>query len=218
MGSHVPKQYLELDGLPILQHTLSRLTEHPQIRGVVVAVSAGDEYWSSLAPQVLSCVTVAPGGQERADSVLSGLEVLSAQAAPDDWVMVHDAARPCVRSDDISKLISTVVQAKACGGLLGLPVRDTMKRTDKFGYILQTVSREQLWHALTPQMFRVQALVDALQEARARAELVTDEASAMQLAGFRPLVVAGHPDNLKITHPSDLQLAELYLRAQLDGN
>ena len=218
MGADVPKQYLQLGGLPILQHTLARLSQHPQIRGVVVVICADDEYWPSLVPRLPNGIHVAPGGKERADSVLSGLEVLSMQAAPHDWVLVHDAARPCVRADDIEKLITTVVQAQACGGLLASPVRDTMKRTDAVGRIVETVSRQQLWHALTPQMFRLQVLVDALQAARTGAAAVSDEASAMELAGFHPLVVAGHPDNLKVTHPSDLQLASMYLQAQLDGS
>ena len=217
MGADVPKQYLQLGGLPILQHTLARLSQHPQIRGVVVSISTGDEYWPALAQQLPASICVAPGGKERADSVLNGLEMLSAQAAPDDWVLVHDAARPCVRAEDIEKLITTVVEARACGGLLALPVRDTMKRTDEAGQILETVSRERLWHALTPQMFRLQVLIDALQAARSRGAAVTDEASAMELAGFHPLAVVGHPDNLKITHPSDLELAGTYLQAQLDG-
>ena len=130
-----------------------------------------------------------------------------------DWVLVHDAARPCVRVDDINKLI-TQVSSSAQGGLLGLPVRDTMKRADGDDLVTATVDRTGLWHALTPQMFRLGELRRALDSAGSRGVHVTDDAAAMELAGYRPLMVAGHADNIKLTRQSDLPLLEYFLARQ----
>ncbi|MCK5867358.1 MAG: 2-C-methyl-D-erythritol 4-phosphate cytidylyltransferase, partial [Mycoplasmataceae bacterium] len=132
---------------------------------------------------------------------------------PDDWVLVHDAARPCVRQTDIENLIIKLAN-HSVGGILALPVRDTMKRSNPEAEIVETVEREGLWHALTPQMFRLELLFNALQTVLNNNELVTDEAQAIEKQGFKPLLIAGHADNIKITHPQDLTLAELYLREQ----
>jgi 2-C-methyl-D-erythritol 4-phosphate cytidylyltransferase len=155
---------------------------------------------------------VVNGGAERCHSVLNGLDMLAGKAAPDDWVLVHDAARPCVRRDDIRALISAV-SADSDGGLLGVPVADTMKRVTADGRVAATVDRGGLWHALTPQMFRLEPLRAAMLQAITSHSLVTDEASAMELAGYRPLMVQGHRDNIKITLPADLALAAFYLQA-----
>ncbi|MFO7592840.1 MAG: 2-C-methyl-D-erythritol 4-phosphate cytidylyltransferase [Pseudomonadota bacterium] len=212
MQADRPKQYLALHGKTVLEHTLSRFLDHPQIAGVVVAVTDGDPYWRDLAiahPKLLT----ASGGEERCHSVLNALHVLSQHADSDDWVLVHDAARPCLRREDIDRLISTL-DNHPVGGLLGLPVADTMKRTTADGTVIETVSRENLWRALTPQMFRVNDLYQALETALASRQLVTDEASAMELAGKAPKMIEGHGDNIKITRPQDLRLAELYLAEQ----
>ena len=142
-------------------------------------------------------------------SFLDGVKV----RIDDDWVLVHDAARPCLRRSDIDRLLERLA-GHPVGGLLGVPVRDTMKRTDDTGLIERTVTRDNLWHAYTPQMFRFAMLRDALEEALRRKLLVTDEASAMELAGHRPLMVEGHGDNIKITRPEDLALAAFYLAQQ----
>jgi 2-C-methyl-D-erythritol 4-phosphate cytidylyltransferase len=212
MGGPVPKQYLPLAGRPVIEHTLGRLLGHPGIRGVVVVLGPEDGWWPQTAWAADARVIRAPGGAERCHSVLGGLQALAGRAGAGDWVLVHDAARPCLRAADIDRLRTRLAEHPV-GGLLGVPVRDTMKRGDPSGAVLETVPREGLWHAFTPQMFRLGMLREALAGALARGDLVTDEASAMERAGHRPLLVEGHPDNLKITRPEDLALAEFYLSA-----
>lgn len=211
MGGDLPKQYLPLHGRPILHHTLARIGNHPRCAGVVVALSAGDPHWQ--APDLRAPLVTVDGGAERCHSVLNALEQLRTQAAPDDWVLVHDAARPCLRSADIDRLLGEL-SGHPVGGLLGLPVADTVKRVDAAGDVVATVSREGLWRALTPQMFRLDTLRDALGRALAAGKLVTDEAAAIEQVGLRPRMVEGHADNIKVTRPGDLELAALYLEIQ----
>jgi 2-C-methyl-D-erythritol 4-phosphate cytidylyltransferase len=213
MRAGMPKQYLPLLGRPVIQHTLAHLCAHPRVRGVLVGVAADDTYWqpaSIAAPKLLGTYT---GGATRAQTVLNGLRALAAHAAPDDWVMVHDAVRPCLRTGDVDALIAAAT-ASAAGALLALPVSDTVKRVDGSNLVLETVARTNLWRALTPQMFRIDRLEAALRLGVARGVEITDEASAIEAAGGHPVVVAGHPDNIKITMPEDLPLAELFLRQQ----
>ena len=214
MSTNIPKQYLRLGEKTVLEHTLDTLLACPQLAGVVVALSADDGYWPDLqdrySPERLEIVT---GGTERCHSVLNGLAHLAGKADTDDWVLVHDAARPCVRLSDIEKLIETLL-ATSDGGLLGVPVADTMKQVDGNDRVTGTVAREGLWHAYTPQMFRLGRLRTAMQHAIDNDLLVTDEASAMELAGYLPHMVQGQRDNIKITVPSDLELAAFYLRAR----
>ena len=211
----MPKQYAPLVGVPMLVRTLDRLLSHPRVAGAMVALSANDELWPSINELEGKPVRTCLGGAERADSVLAALDELSTRCADDDWVMVHDAARPCVRSLDLDRMITTLGD-DAVGGILAVPVRDTLKRCDESGAIIATVDRTQLWHALTPQMFRLGTLTRAIEAALAGGMMVTDEAQAIEHAGHTPRVVAGHADNLKITHPEDLELARLILAAQ-DG-
>ena len=212
MGTDCPKQYLSLQGKPILQHTLERLAA-TSMSGIVVALSATDPYWDALKLDLSVPLMRVEGGVERFHSVLNSLHHLQQQAEPDDWVLVHDAARPCVRVEDIQHLMTQLAD-HAVGGLLALPVRDTMKRSDAANNITETVSREQLWHALTPQMFRLQALTTALETVLTQQQMVTDDAQAMELTGQQPVLIAGHADNIKVTHPQDLQLASLFLTQQ----
>lgn len=205
MGGDRPKQYLELGGAPVLEHTLRRFVGHPGMHGVVVALAPGDVLWQGLDPGLRAAVTVVDGGAERADSVRRGLVALAGRAADDDWVLVHDAARPCLRRSDLDLLLAELA-SDPVGGLLAVPVRDTLKRVIDGG-IEETVPREALWQAQTPQMFRLGLLRDALDAHRA----VTDEAMAIERAGHRVRVVEGHADNLKITRPEDLDLAAWYL-------
>jgi len=213
MGSEVPKQYLPLAGRTVIEHTLWRLAGHPLVVRVAVAVAADDDRFASLLPRLPANVVAVTGGAERCHSVLAGLSRLAAEGAADDWVLVHDAARPCLRRDDLDHLVDSLA-GDAVGGILAVPVRDTLKRCDGAGVIEDTVDRSALWQAQTPQMFRLGALSAALEAALATGRIVTDEAQAMEMAGHRPRVVAGHGDNLKITHPEDLALAALVLRAQ----
>lgn len=213
-GAALPKQYLSLAGKAIQQHTLDRLTGMSELSRVVVAIAADDERARTLPyarPERLQFVT---GGGERMDSVMAGLEALQAAGAgPDDWVLVHDVARPLLRPEDVRRLLAELADDPV-GGLLANPVRDTMKRSDAGGRIGSTVCREQLWHALTPQMFRLGLLLRALRSARDEGVLVTDEAAAIERLGLQPRLVSGARDNLKITFPDDLPLAEALLLAQ----
>lgn len=214
MGMSMPKQYLPLLGKTVIEHTLDRLSSHPRIAGVVVVIAPGDTHWQFISPRIAPII--AEGGVERYHSVLNGLHKLAGIAQPHDWVLVHDAARPCIRHVDIDTLIDNLTD-HAAGGLLGVPVSDTVKRTDNAGNVVDTVNRHGLWRAMTPQMFRFEVLTHALHYAVTQHLPVTDEAAAMELCGFAPLMVEGHADNIKITHPQDLVLAELYIRQQEDG-
>ena len=213
MGSERPKQYLELAGLPVLAHVLQRFARLPGVAALVVALHPEDQYWDSLAkPPHLKLLTV-DGGAERCHSVYNALTVLADQADARDWVLVHDAARPCVRITDISRLLREIEQHPA-GGLLALPMADTVKRGDEAAQVQATVDRNLLWRAQTPQIFRYGLLKEALQRVLAENRVVTDESQAMELAGHRPLLMAGSADNIKITDMQDMKLAELYLQLQ----
>lgn len=213
MGTAIPKQYLDLAGQPVLEYSLRLLLDHPRIRGVAIALDAADERWETLPSAQDPKVLRVAGGAERCHSVLNALEALGGWAGQDEWVLVHDAARPCLRRSDLDRLISALEQHPV-GGLLGVPVRDTMKAANPRGEVLNTVPRAGLWHAYTPQMFRLGPLRQALGQAIAVGNWVTDDASAMEIAGLQPLLVEGHADNIKITHPEDLALAHYYLMSQ----
>ncbi len=214
MGADTPKQYLSLAGKTVLEHSLDVLLACERIATVVLVLSADDECWPEIKGRYKDGrVETINGGAERCHSVLNGLEHLAGTAGVDDWVLVHDAARPCVRQQDIEMLMS-ILEDDSVGGLLGLPVADTMKQVDSDGVILKTVERDGLWRALTPQMFRLGPLRDALQQAIASGVMVTDDAAAMEMAGCQPHMVEGHADNIKVTRPGDLQLAEFYLQSR----
>jgi 2-C-methyl-D-erythritol 4-phosphate cytidylyltransferase len=216
MGGEIPKQYLPLLGRPIIAHTLARLCNHPRISGVVVVLASGDRWWPEIPMKYSRPLLVAAGGAERRDSVLSGLDTLSERASDQDWVLVHDAVRPCLRDEDIDRLMNEL-GADEVGGLLAIPARDTMKRSGANNRVRETVSRESLWLAQTPQMFRLSALRDAIRLSVDEDRYVTDEAQAMELAGARPRLVQGHEDNIKITRREDLELAEMYLMRRQEG-
>jgi 2-C-methyl-D-erythritol 4-phosphate cytidylyltransferase len=215
MGPGKPKQYLPLAGKTVIGHSILRFCKHPLISGIVVALSPQDEYWDKLFGNCAKAkcpktVIRAEGGAERCHSVLNALEALAEQADEQDWVLVHDAARPCLHAEDIDCLINALSNHPV-GGLLAVPVRDTMKRSDSKGEVQETVERENLWHALTPQMFRLGDLRDALSKAVSDGVEVTDEASAMEYVGKHPKLVTGKLDNIKITHPEDMALAEFFI-------
>jgi len=214
MGADIPKQYLTLCGKTLIEHVITRFTSHPRISGVVVAIATNDQYWRQLKFLSAKPVIKTRGGAERCLSVLSALEALAGKANDDDWVLVHDAARPCLRTTDLDLLINTL-DGHPVGGLLAIPVRDTMKRSDAGGHVCETVDREGLWHALTPQMFRLGLLKQALHNAIDTGNLVTDDASAIELSGQSPLLVEGHADNIKVTRAEDLPLAEMFMNLQL---
>ncbi|NIB39798.1 2-C-methyl-D-erythritol 4-phosphate cytidylyltransferase [Pseudomaricurvus alkylphenolicus] len=213
MGANKPKQYLEINGKTILEHTLERLLKLPDLRGVVLVLGAEDTYWQRLPAVQNPLVKTVEGGNERCDSVLNGLKSLQNEVKPDDWVLVHDAARPCVALDDIQNLRHDIKHHPA-GGILGVPVSDTLKRVSDDSSIEATVDRSVLWQAQTPQAFRYGVLSDALSQALQKGLNITDEASAVESAGYKPLMVEGRRDNIKITRPEDLPLAELTLKLQ----
>ncbi|MDP5292201.1 2-C-methyl-D-erythritol 4-phosphate cytidylyltransferase [Oceanimonas sp. CHS3-5] len=211
MGSAVPKQYLNLAGKTVLEHTVERLLAHDAIERVVVAIGPEDQWFASLPLATDARVVRAEGGRERADSVLNALEFVTS-----DHVLVHDAARPCLARGDLDALLASAQQPQ--GAILACRVRDTMKRGDGQGAILESVSRDELWHALTPQCFATPSLRRALSDALAKGLAVTDEASAMELAGVHPLLVEGRADNIKITRPEDLALAGFFLQQLKENN
>ncbi|HJV26604.1 MAG TPA: 2-C-methyl-D-erythritol 4-phosphate cytidylyltransferase [Aromatoleum sp.] len=208
MGGGQPKQYLELLGKPLIRHALEVLCATPEIDKVFVVLSVGDAEWgrhdwSALGPKL---VPLFCGGATRADSVLSGLRAIAREAEQTDWVLVHDAARPCLARWHIEKLIHALAHDEV-GGLLAIPVADTLKRADPGRHVLETVPRDSLWQAQTPQMFRYVMLRRALEAATH----VTDEASAIEAAGLHPKLIEGDATNLKVTYPLDLHLAEWIL-------
>lgn len=210
MGGEVPKQYLELQGRRVIDHSLRRLLEHPLIGKAYVALSPEDAYWQSCEHADDARVVRVSGGEERCHSVLNALNELLKEADSDDWVLVHDAARPCLSREDLDQLIESL-RGHPVGGLLGVPVQDTLKRVSVQLAVSETVPRSDLWQAYTPQMFRLGLLVKALSDALGEGRLVTDDASALELAGYKPLMVEGHAGNIKITRPADLSLAAFYL-------
>jgi len=210
MGGELPKQYLPLAGQPMIAHALGTLCACAEISTVFVVLAPGDTLfhsydWSRFGDklQPLFC-----GGGARADTVLNGLQ--ASELEPDDWVLVHDAARPCLTRAHLDKLIAEV-RDDAVGGILAVPVADTLKRDAGNGRILRTESREQLWQAQTPQMFRAGLLAQALQQGGS----FTDEASAVEALGLQPRLVLSEPANFKVTYPQDLLLAELLLKEKM---
>lgn len=202
-GGDTPKQYLDVAGRPVIAHTLERLLSHPAILGAVVVLAADDPRWPGwtafAGKPVLSCI----GGAERADSVLAGLHALPDTVRADDFVLVHDAARPNLSHVDLDHLLDRGV-ADPVGAILAAPVRDTLKRAGDDAGIDRTEPRERLWRAFTPQLFRRLQLRRALEAAHAAGIAITDESMAMERQGLRPLLVEGGEDNFKITTPSDL--------------
>lgn len=211
MQTDRPKQYLELAGSTVLEHTLSRLLLANVFDAIAVAISIEDPYWPELDISRHPAIITAAGGRERADSVLSGLNSIKDRASEEDWVLVHDAARPCITVEDIKKIIDSLI-GDDVGGILALSSHDTLKNVQD-NRIAGTLDRTHIWRALTPQMFRYGMLKDALESAKGNTG-VTDEASALELKGLQPKIVEGRPDNIKITRLEDLALAKFYLEQQ----
>jgi 2-C-methyl-D-erythritol 4-phosphate cytidylyltransferase len=213
MGAAVPKQYLPLAGRTVIEWSLAPFLQWERISGVVVVLAEGDQRWSQTQLAGHAKIITTTGGAERMDSVLAGLQTLEAHASAGDWVLVHDAARPCLSGADLDRLVNQL-STDEVGGLFAAPVVDTLKRADDQQRVDQTVSREKLWRALTPQMFRFELLRRALQSAANNHVAVTDEAQAVEALGLRPKLIAGDADNIKVTLPEDLPRAERILRAR----
>ena len=207
MQTECPKQYLKIGDKTILEHAVASLMAHPRVAHVVIAISPTDSWFASLPLAANPNITVINGGAQRADSVLAGLNVVkNAQ-----WVLVHDAARPCLHQHDLARLLA-ITETSKIGGILAAPVRDTMKRGEPGkSLIAHTVDREDLWHALTPQLFPLELLRTCLQRALDEHASITDEASALEYCGFHPELINARADNIKVTRPEDLRLAEFYL-------
>lgn len=212
LGAHRPKQYLDLLGQSVLWHTVSQFQSDSRFAGVMLALAADDQWFPTsdvAALPVLTCI----GGATRQASVLAALNALADRARPDDWIFVHDAARPLLLRSDLDQLFASLSQ-EAVGALLGAPVADTLKRRDPHGRVIETVDRDGLWRALTPQVFRYQILRDALERAEQIGVAHTDDTAAVEQLGLFAALVRGRDDNLKITQGQDLAIAEQILRDQ----
>lgn len=210
MGSDLPKQYAPLAGRPMLEHAIGALLADRRVQRVLVVVAASDARYKQLGGDA-RVEFAAAGGATRAESVRNGLARLAMSASAEDWVLVHDAARPCLAREELAALIDALSDDPV-GGLLAVPITDTIKRADD-GHVERTVERAGLWRALTPQMFRLGLLEDAFERVRDLAA-ITDESSAVERIGHAPRLVPGRASNIKVTHPDDVSLAEAILRLQ----
>lgn len=211
-GTTLPKQYLQLAGRTVIDWALAPFLERDDCERVVVVLAEQDRHWQGLALARHPKIVTATGGTERVDSVRAGLHALASQASERDWVLVHDAARPCLRAADLNRLIVEIGE-DSVGGLLAAPVVDTLKRGDAGDRVQETISRASLWRALTPQMFRYCVLDRALRTAHEAHATPTDEAQAVEALGLQPRLVRGDPDNIKITLPEDVERAARLLKS-----
>lgn len=209
VGADMPKQYISIAGKSIFEYSVAAILATKSIDHCIVAVNPEDSRWRSIELLKNPKVKIVMGGAERSDSVLAALESFS--ATEDDWVLVHDVARPCITSEVIDNLLSELV-AKTVGGILALPLTDTVKKVDADCEITETLDRDLLWRAQTPQVFPFLRLQHALNNAKQRGLNITDEASAIEQLGDRPAIVAGPENNIKVTCPADIALAEFYLK------
>lgn len=210
-GGAVLKQYLPICGKAVLVHAISAFRFHPLISGITVILAADDQWFDAAVGQLSAAVETVTGGDTRAQSVRNGLQFIAAKYPETDWVLVHDAARPCLSPGSLDRLLEQGLQS-ADGAILAMPVGDTLKQAGEAREITATVDRSGLWAAQTPQLFPLAALSDAIDAAQQSGHELTDEASAMELAGARPKLVMGSAANIKITHPSDLAIAEAWLK------
>ena len=216
-GAAVPKQYAPLLGRTVIEWALAPFLADPQCAGIVVALAPGDALWPQVAARLPGSILTVDGGAHRSGSVLNGLDGLAGRAAARDWVLVHDAARPCLPAGDLARLLHTMSEEET-GGLLAAAGADTLKFATAADpvHVERTVDRTGLWRALTPQMFRCSALRTALQAAHDTGRIPTDESQALEWQGARPRLVAGSAANLKVTTAQDLVVAAAILRSR-DG-
>ena len=209
-GGAVLKQYLPICGKAVLAHSISVLQNHPMIASITVVLAENDKWFDSAVGPLAGSVQTVTGGDTRAQSVRNGLRFIASRYPDSDWALVHDAARPCLSTSRLEKLLKRGLESPD-GAILAVPVGDTLKRAGGSNTINSTVDRRSLWAAQTPQLFRVGALAQAIDTAQSEGCELTDESSAMEFAGARPLLVLGSAANIKITHPSDLAIAEALL-------
>ncbi len=213
-SSDIPKQYLSLNGMPVLLHSINKFVKLDEIHEILVALNPDDEFWQKLNFSHPKVKTI-NGGPERCNSVNSALEELSGRAENGDWILVHDAVRPCISDFDLNKIIE-IVHDEDVGGLLACPILDTIKEVGDNLDVLKTIPREGLWSAMTPQIFRYELLKKALNAVLNSGRSVTDEAKAIELIGLTPKIIEGDKTNIKITHPSDMVLAESIINTWLN--
>ena len=214
MQSSIPKQYLMIDGRSLLEHSLTQLLKAEWIEGIVVALAENDGYWQDIPLAEDSRIRTVVGGKERVDSVSNALDSIQDQVGDNDFILVHDAARPCITNEDLEKLHQAMAGSVA-GLLLADKLTDTIKRDDGNSSVLKTVPRSGLWRALTPQIFPNALLRKALKSSRNNpSSIITDEASAIELLGLSPKLIQGRSDNIKVTKAEDILLASLILQAQ----
>lgn len=209
-GGAVLKQYLPVCGKAVLAHSIRAFQFHPLISGITVILAEDDQWFASAVGPLTAAVETVTGGDTRAQSVRNGLQFVADKYPATGWVLIHDAARPCLSPDSLDRLLQQGLQC-ADGAILAMPVGDTLKSADEKGDIVATVERRGLWAAQTPQLFRLSVLAEAIDAAQRHGCELTDEASAMEHAGARPKLVMGSAANIKITHPSDLAIAEAWL-------
>ena len=211
MNSEIPKQYLKIEEKTILEYSIDRFLEHSKVHKVIVALSPKDTYWSKLPYHENSRVITVTGGNNRVDSVLAGLkEIRRFDDTEHDWVMVHDAARPCLGSQHIDDLIQSK-ESSPDGAILAIGAVDTVKIANTYQSIDKTIDRDTIWLAQTPQFFPLVTLQKSIESALDNGDIVTDEASAMELAGYHPALVIGSRKNIKVTEQEDLFLASLWI-------
>ena len=214
MGGDIPKQYVSVNGKTIVEHTIDNFIGRKEIENICIAISESDKYWPALPISKNKKMITTIGGSERYESVYNGLCALKDKANNDDWVLVHDAVRPCLKKSIIDRLI-TDINSNDVGGILALPCFETMKKVNNNRHIEETINREIIWRAQTPQVFKYKKLLLAIENAINENIHITDEAMAMEILNYKPIVIMGDEKNIKITHQTDLKHLELFLKETL---
>ena len=214
MGGDIPKQYVSVNGKTIVEHTIDNFIGRKEIENICIAISESDKHWPTLPISKNKKMITTIGGSERYESVYNGLCALKDKANDDDWVLVHDAVRPCLKKSIIDRLI-TGISSNDVGGILALPCFETMKKVNNNRHIEETINREIIWRAQTPQVFKYKKLLLAIEKAINENIHITDEAMAMELLNYKPIVIMGDEKNIKITHQTDLKHLELFLKETL---
>ncbi len=215
MGVDIPKQYITVCDKAIIEHTVEKFTSRNDLQGILVALSNSDQHWSTLELSKNNKITTVTGGEERYKSVYNALCSLKNKAGDDDWILVHDAVRPCITTFEIDQFIADLDHLNGIGGILALPCFETMKKANTNHEIEETIDRKFIWHAQTPQMFRYKKLFLAIEKIMNENIFITDEAMAMELAGYKPVLIQGTHSNIKITDQNDLKYLESFLRQEI---
>ena len=215
MGVDIPKQYITVCDKAIIEHTVEKFTSRNDLQGILVALSNSDQHWSTLELSKNNKITTVTGGEERYKSVYNALCSLKNKADDDDWFLVHDAVRPCITTFEIDQFIADLDHLNGIGGILALPCFETMKKANTNHEIEETIDRKFIWHAQTPQMFRYKKLFLAIEKIMNENIFITDEAMAMELAGYKPMLIQGTHSNIKITDQNDLKYLESFLRQEI---